>query len=88
MNAIEVATENGLREERQVRRLSAGEAEEAVNDFVWARLGTDVGDEEFDAFATGCRVLYRDDYDSGRSWFRVVDAQGHGDGSGTWAEVE
>ncbi len=35
----------------------------------------------------GCRVIYRDDLDTGRSYYQVVDALGHGDGSGEWTEV-
>jgi len=35
----------------------------------------------------GCEVVYKDDLDTGESWCQVVDAAGHGDGSGQWQKV-
>jgi hypothetical protein len=69
-----------------VRRLSEGDHEQAVNDFTWHRLGWDAADDDFDSFAVGCQVLYRDDFDTGESWYQVVDA--NGDGAGEWHRVE
>jgi hypothetical protein len=69
-----------------VRRLSEGDREQAVNDFTWDRLGYDAADDDFDAFAAGCRVLYRDDFDTGESRYQVVDDRGHG--AGEWRRVE
>jgi hypothetical protein len=71
-----------------VRRLSECDREQAVNDFTWDRLGWDTADDDFDSFAVGCQVLYRDDFDTGESWYQVVDADGHGDGTGEWHRVE
>lgn len=82
----EVVTVGGLREERQVRRLTAAEHEQVINDFARFMLGDDVADDDFDAYASGCVVAYRDD-ESGESWYEVTDARGHGDGSGEWTAV-
>jgi hypothetical protein len=71
-----------------VRRLSEGDREQAINDFTWGRLGYDAADDDFDAFAAGCEVLYWDDFDTGESKYQVVDANGHGDGTGEWHRVE
>jgi hypothetical protein len=71
----------------EVKRLSAGDTGQAVNNFVWDRLGHGASDDDFDALAAGCRVLYRDDYDTGESWYQVVDVRGHGDGAGEWYPV-
>jgi hypothetical protein len=71
----------------RVRRLSPGDAEQAVSDFVWDRLGYEASDDDFDDLVAGCQVVYRDDYDTGESWFQVCDARGHGDGTGQWYPV-
>jgi hypothetical protein len=71
----------------RVQRLSPGDTEQAVNDFVWDRLGYGAADENFDALAINCRVLYRDDHDTGKSCYQVVDAAGRGDGTGEWHPV-
>jgi hypothetical protein len=88
MKAKEIETAaNGLEEERDVLRLDPGEREQAVNDFVWYMLGDDVDGETFDCYAADCEVHYRDDYDTGESWYQVVNKYGHGDGSGEWTKV-
>jgi hypothetical protein len=71
-----------------VRRLTPADREQAVNDFTWYRLGYDAADDDFDEFAAGCEVLYWDDFDTGESKYQVVDADGHGDGTGEWHLVE
>ncbi len=88
MNATEIITVNGLREEVEVQRLDAAGHEHAIESFVWDRLGLDASGEDFDALAVECCVLYRDDYDTGESWFQVVDGQGHGDGTGSWTPAQ
>lgn len=72
----------------EVQRLSDAARWHAINEFVWATKGTDCPDDEFADYAAGCRVLYRDNYDTGRSSYQVVDAQGRGDGTGEWRTVE
>lgn len=68
-------------------RLTAAQEREVIAEFTLYRLPDDPTDEEFDAFAAGCTVLYRDDHDSGQSSYQVVDAEGCGDGSGEWYPV-
>lgn len=60
------------------RRLTAEARQDAIAAFA-EHTGYD---------ADGCQVLYRDDLDTGRSYYQVVDAQGRGDGSGEWTEIE
>jgi hypothetical protein len=78
----------GMGEPFEMHRLDEARRYEAINDFVWHRLGLECSDEDFDQFAVGCTVLYRDHYDTGCSEYQVVDAFGHGDGTGEWHPVE
>lgn len=63
------------------KRLTAEQEQQAIADFCDYRYP----DGAPDGFADGCRVCYRDAEDGSR--YEVVDAQGHGDGSGEWTEV-
>ena len=67
------------------RRLTADQHRDAIADFVDDRYPAGTAPS---GFLAGCTVLYRDDEATGRSFYQVVDAQGHGDGSGTWTLVE
>jgi hypothetical protein len=73
--------------EAQLKRLGKSDEMNAINEFVWHMLGTDCSDESFDDFVVGCRIVYRDDYDTGKSYYIVCDRDGNGDGSGEWSEV-
>ncbi len=68
IEAIEVV--NG--EEVKVLRLSPGEELLAKQDYVCHHVAWNATDESFEEGLDTCRVQYRDDYDTGESWFRVV----------------
>lgn len=61
-----------------MRRLATEAEAAAIADFI-DYVGEHRGDD--------CVVLYRDD-DGGTTWYQVVDAHGHGDGSGEWTPIE
>lgn len=61
-----------------MKRLSKTDEQGVISDFA-DYLGL--------ANADGCKVIYKDDQDTGESWYQVVDAKGHGDGSGEWLPV-
>jgi hypothetical protein len=67
-----------------VHRLTLGEEYEAINAFAWEHFGTQAPVAALHALEAGCRVLYRDDHDAGRSYYRVVDTQVFGDGTQQW----
>ncbi len=69
-----------------MNRLTPTQEKDVIAEFVLYRL-PDPTDEEFDALAESCTVLYRDDVDAGKSYYQVVDGKGRGDGSGEWYEV-
>lgn len=59
----------------QYPRLSNNEREEALADY------------EANTGRPGDDILYRDDMDNNTTVYQVVDAQGRGDGSGTWTPI-
>lgn len=60
-------------------KLTADERAQAIADFVDYRYPN--GDAP-EGFLEGCTVLY------GEDGYQVVDADGHGDGSGAWTPVK
>jgi hypothetical protein len=67
-----------------MQRLTAAAANDAMWSFVDHKYPAGDFPEDFPGSLT---VLYRDDYDTGRSHYQVVDGRGHGDGSGEWTPV-
>ncbi len=45
-------------------------------------------DSAFEDYMDRCTVLYKDDCDTGESFYQVVDEQGKGDGMGQWYPVK
>jgi len=66
-----------------MNRLTRDQESAAIGDFV----DYCYPDGAPEGFAEGCAVLYRDDYDLGRSFYHVVDARGRGVGAAEEYEV-
>ena len=71
---------------KRLRRLTESAERDAIAAFADYMLADPTPASSI-GFMDGCEVLYRDDYDTDESSYQVVDAQGHGDGSGMWTPV-